>query len=159
MKNSGKPSALGMIPPQVYIYIIGIPVLVGVAYFGVIRPILKKTGVIDTPESKEMDLVNDKLWVGGYWNPKWYVNNGGANIDDNMAKRYAETVYDAIWGWGTDEEAIYGVFERLGSKGNISKVAEAYGRLYSNSSLVEGIKGDLGDEEALTLASKIANYN
>ena len=151
-------SALGMIPPQVYLYVIGIPVVIGFAYFGIVRPILKKTGVIDTPESKEMDKINDSLWSGRYWSPLWYKNNGGKSITEQQAVSYANIIKDAVDGWGTDEEAIYGVFEQLGSKGNVSKVAESYSRIQGGESLSERLKSELDDEEQLTLASKITNY-
>lgn len=156
--NSSKASALGMIPPQVYLYVIGIPVVVGVAYFGVVRPILKSVGVFKTPESKEMEKVNDSMWVGKYWSPIWHTINGGVTLSDYQARNYAKTLYDATWGWGTDEEAIYGVFEQLGSKGNVSKVAEAYARSYDNASLMETLKSELDSEEALALAQKITNF-
>ena len=164
VKGKGMPqgqagaSALGMIPPQVYLYVIGIPVLVGVAYFGIVRPILKETGLIKTPESKEMDKVNDTLWGGKYWSPTWYKTNGGVSLSPQQAKEYAEEIGDGVnYFWGTDEEKIYGVFERLGSKGNISKVAESYNTIYGES-LSERLKSELNDEEQLVIAEKITRF-
>lgn len=156
--GSGGGSMLGAVPPMVYVYVIGIPVVVGFAYFGIVRPILKKTGVLDTPESKEADKINDTMWSGAYWNPVWYKANGGVSINDSTAKIYAERLFDAVDGWGTNEEKIYGVFEALGSKGNISKVSEAYQRINDGESLMERLKAELDDDEALSLAQKISNY-
>jgi len=164
VKGKGMPqgqagaSALGMIPPQVYLYVIGIPVLVGVAYFGIVRPILKETGLIKTPESKEMDKVNDTLWGGKYWSPTWYKTNGGVSITPQQARDFAIRIREGVEYWlGTDEEKIYSVFESLGSKGNVSKVAESYNILYSES-MSERLKSELDDEEQLVIAEKITRY-
>lgn len=153
------PSVGSMIPPQVYIYLIGIPVVVGVAYFGIIRPILKKTGVIESPEDKEVEKINDTMVMGKYWSPSWYKANGGVSISEQQAINEANALVEGVdYFWGTDEEKIWGVFERLGSKGNISKVSEAYARI-NNESLIERLKSELGDDDLMVIASKISNYN
>ena len=51
MSNNNS-SALSIIPPQAWFYIIGIPVVIGGAYFLVARPVLKKLNVIKTKEDK-----------------------------------------------------------------------------------------------------------
>lgn len=151
-------SASGKIPPHVLAMIIGIPIAIGFMYFGVINPILKKTGLKDTAESKAEDKVLDLMLSGAYWSPRWYKENGGNDISLREAKDYAEQIEDAF-GWvNDDEKSIYGVFEQLGSKGNISMVAEAYARINDGDSLISRMTSKLNDSELFRVAVIISNY-
>ena len=61
-------------------------------------------------------------------------------------------------GWGTDEAKILGVFGSLGSKGNISKVAEAY-NIRHNADLLAHLEDELDTEDLLGIAQKISVYS
>lgn len=144
---------MSAIPPHVYLIVLGLPI----AYFGVVRPILKKVGIIDTAESKQEDKIIDKLKKGKFWNPSWYQSHGGVTITDRVADQWAKKIKDSFGTWNDNEEQIYSVFSQLRSKGNVSKVAEAYYRLYSTDLITE-LDDRMGDDELMEIAIKITNY-
>lgn len=165
--TGGGGNVASKIPPQMWLYIIGIPVAIGVGYFGVIRPVLKKFGVIKSQADKEFEKLNKDVERQGFWKATWYKENGGSTLSDSQARHFAAQLAKAMdgtgtWydvGWGTDEEAIASVFRQLGSKGNISRVAEAYNQMY-NKDLLTALKPDeLSEEEFTTYVSQpISQY-
>lgn len=73
---------------------------------------------------------------------EWFANfsgvssktTGGATIEDNIAERYAEQLYNAMAGMGTDEGAIDSVFRKLSNRADYNKVYNAFGkRQYSQT--------------------------
>jgi hypothetical protein len=159
--SSNNNSALSMIPPTAWFYIIGIPIVVGGVYFLVARPIMKKLNILEDKEDKEMDKINDNVKSQPFWTPNFYKKFGGDTISSTEAVNFANTLYRAtrggITGWGTDEEAIFGVFNSLGSKGNISKVVEAY-QIKHNSDLYTTLVDELDNEDMFEIAQKISLY-
>jgi hypothetical protein len=151
-----------MIPPQAWLYIIGIPMVIGGAYFLVYRPILKKLNVIKTKEDEAAEQVWNKIRLQPFWTANFYKGYGGDTITSQEAINYADTLYSAMkggfFGMGTDESAIFGVFGALGSKGNISKVAEAYNIKYK-ADLLNHIEEELDTDDLIEVGTKISVYS
>ena len=149
------------IPPQAWLYIIGIPIALGGMYFLVYKPILRKFNVLKTDE----DEASDKVWVEvkkqPYWDGNFYKQKGGNTLSNQEANDFASTLYQAMkggfFGVGTDEDAINGVFSALGSKGNISMVAEAY-NLTRGADLVSALDDELDEAERMAVVQKISTY-
>jgi|TARA_R110000822_G_scaffold47109_4_gene125154 hypothetical protein len=163
MSNNNS-SALSIIPPQAWFYIIGIPVVIGGAYFLVARPVLKKLNVIKTKEDEIADNTWNTIKLQPFWTANYYKTYSGDTIDQTEASNYAKELNEAMkgggWdlGWGTDEAKILGVFGSLGSKGNISKVAEAY-NIRHNADLLAHLEDELDTEDLLGIAQKISVYS
>ena len=135
--------------------VIGIPLL---AYFGIYRPIMKKLGIIEGADGKALTKVVDQMKGAGFWSPSWYKQNGGDTITDEEASIFAEKINDSFGVFNDDEEQIYGVFATLGSKGNISKVAEAYSIKYNFRDLYTDLEDYLNTDELANIAQKISLY-
>ena len=151
---------LGAIPPQAWFYIIGIPMMIGGVYLLVARPVLRKLNVLKTKEDEIAEKTWNEVRLQPFWTANYYKQYGGDTISSTEASNYAQTLYDAMKGgigWGTDEDAIYGVFSALGSKGNISKVAEAY-NIKFQSDLLNHLEGELATDEQMEVAVKISVY-
>jgi len=146
-----QPSVAGSIPIKVWLYIIGVPLLIGGAYYGVYKPLKKRLGGKEKGEEEALDRVNDISGRQTWWSRSYYttVNNGRKPLTEGNAKFYADQLYEAMkggkdWydlGWGTDEEQIYGAIRNIGSKAGISQVSEKYWNSYQSDLL-----GDLQDE-------------
>jgi len=167
MTGNNKQSALAMLPPQAWLYIIGVPIVVGSVYFLVVKPILKATNVLKDKHDEEIDKINDKVKKQPFWNGSWYKTYGGATLSDQDASMFAKKLIDAMgstsgWAnpnsWGTDEETIYGVFASLGSKGNISKVVEAYAISSNYKDLYTDLEAELDNEDLNQVFQKISMY-
>ena len=156
-------------------YLIGTPLLLGGVYLVVVNPLLKRFGLKDSAQDKELDKVNDLVEAQAFWSPSWYKINGGNTISKSYANAYAKQLYCAMFsgywkgcgngflgiggGWGTDESAIGSVFNALGTKGNISLVSERYSQVY-DSDLFTDLKSELdeGTEFADYVSKKISQY-
>ena len=152
----------GAIPPQAWFYIIGVPIAIGAAYFLLYRPIAKKLNIVKTKEDEVAEQTWNQIRLQPFWTANYYKSYGGDTITAQEAADYAGTIYEAInggfFGMGTDEDAIYSVFSILGSKGNISKVAEAYNIRYKKD-LLNDMEGDLNSEELIEVGTKISVYS
>jgi hypothetical protein len=144
------------------IMLLGVPIMIGGAYLVLINPLLKKIGLKDSAEDKLIKGLNEDVEAQGFWSPTWYKLNGGNTLVGAYADGYADQLYQAmrggITGWGTDESSIGAVFTQLGTKGNISRVAESYAQLHQ-SELLYDLKNELNDEEfALGVANPITKF-
>ena len=128
---------------------------------------MKKLNLLESKEDKEIDKINDTMKRQPFWNSNWYKTNGGTTISDTEASAFAQKLDDAMgktygwWRadkWGTEEEKIYGIIANLGSKGNISKVVEAYAIKTNMRDLYTDMENDLDDEELSKVAQKISMY-
>ena len=116
----------------------GIAVL---AYFGVIRPILKKVGIV---KSAEDILVINQGNIPNNANPfsSAFYKYGGAGtalLTVATADNYAKRIYNAM-GWLTDDEAaVYSVFRSLKTQSQVSFLAERF-RIKYGTDLLEFLK-------------------
>jgi hypothetical protein len=166
--GTSQPSVSGSIPPKVWLYIIGIPLVIGGGYFGVVRPILRKIGALQSPEDKAFDKVNDLVEKQPFWSRSYYltINNGVKPLTETQSTFYANELYDGMkggtWynlgtGLGTDENKLYGVFRNIGSKAGISQVAEKYYNTRQKDLLSE-LKDELSPEYMGTISQIISTY-
>jgi len=155
-QSSGGGTTIASLMP--IIWLLGTPIMLGASYLLIINPLLKRFGIKDSAEDKEISKVNDDVRSAPYWNPSWYKINGGDTLSDSYARMYAEKLYEAIDGWGTNESEIGGVFANLNTKGNISLVSEIYSNIYGRD-LLNDLWEDLDDTEFTQyVGSKIASY-
>lgn len=160
--QQGAPSGASLIPPQAWLYLIGVPIAVGAVYFILVKPLLIKLGA-QTEASKQADKINDQSKRQPFWTGNYYKQYGGNTLQTWEATAFASKLYDAMhgqWfgtGMGTDETAIYSVFNTLGSKGNISQVVEQYSLLHG-SDLYTDLEDELEPEELVEVNQKISLY-
>ena len=158
--QQGGGGMLGAIPPQAWFYIIGIPMVLGASYFLFMRPVLRKLNILKTNEDKLAEKIWKEVKLQPFWTANYYKSYGGDTISSQEASDYAKQLNTAMkggLGWGTNEEAIVGVFSALGSKGNISKVVEAY-NISNQADLLAHLEDELSIEELNEIATKISIY-
>jgi hypothetical protein len=153
------------IPPQAFLFLIGGALLVGGVYFIVIKPLMIKLGA-QTDAAKAADKLNDKVKSQPYWSGAYYKSKGGNTLKVHQAAMFARKLNDCMhewwslqtpFGWGTDEDCITGIFGLLGSKGNISMVAEQYAMMF-NTELYADMESELNEEELFSITQKISQY-
>lgn len=65
------------------------------------------------------------------------VDDSKASISDSQAKVYANQLFDSMNGYGTDEDTIKGVFEKI-TPDDFKKVYNAFGRKPYTSTIIGG---------------------
>jgi hypothetical protein len=111
--------------------------IVVLAYFGVLRPILKKVGIV---KSAEDILVNNQANIPNKENPfsPAFYKYGAAGtklLTVATATMYADRIYNAM-GWVYDDEAaIYSVFRSLQTQSQVSFLAERFKIKYGSDLL------------------------
>ena len=131
-------------------YFIGILVVLFVVY-----KILGAVGIIQT-RKKKLRLASEEkaetaLRATEYFDPNFLVGRmEGYAALNSVAAQHAQTLRNAIAGFGTNEEAIFAVFNRLKSKYNIAEVAYRY-KYHFNRDLLTDLLDDLNDAEQVTL--------
>jgi|TARA_R110002020_G_scaffold474816_1_gene707585 hypothetical protein len=146
-----------------FLYLFATPIMMGVGYLVFINPLLKKLGIKDSKEDKENETLVAQINGSPIWTPYFYQQEGGNTMGTPEARIYAERLYDAtrggfLWGAGTDEEEISGVFNSLGTTGNVSIVAEAYQDMYGES-LIDMLNDELDDDYFIIyVATPISKY-
>ena len=166
--GGGSPSFVGSITPKAWLYIVGIPLVIGGAYFGLVRPILTKIGALESKEDKAFDKVNDLTDKQPFWSRSYYltINNGAKPLTETQSTDYSKQLWNAMFagawynlgtGAGTDESKIFGVFRNIGSKAGISQISEKYYNT-RQSDLLEDLKSELDGEERATIGQIISLY-
>ena len=115
--------------------VVGITVL-GLAYFGIIKPILQTLNVIDTKEEKEGGKAEADLSRKAVMSPVLYAGNKPLiSISSGTASQLSSNVYNGKWGgWGglSDDEPLgVGGVTGAGSKVNISYVGHVFNKTYN----------------------------
>jgi hypothetical protein len=98
------------------------------AYFGVIRPILKKVGIVKTAEDllviNQSNLPNKvNPFSSTYYK---YAPTGTPLLKVADQNKYADIIYNAMGYLYDDEAAIYSVFRSLKSQAQVSILAERF---------------------------------
>lgn len=120
------------------------------AGFGIIKT-AKKTKA----KAEEDKAINDLRGVDQF-TPEILPDGQGYKNLSAPAQIYAETLRKAIRGLGTDEEAVFSIFSRLGSKRDITEIATAYRSKYDKDLLTD-LLNDLTDKEKAKLMLIINN--
>lgn len=110
-------------------------------YFGIIRPILKKVGIV---KSAEDILVINQSNVPNKDNPfsSAFYKYGGAGtklLTVAAADQYAARIYGAMGYVYDDEAAVYSVFRSLSTQSQVSFLAERF-RIKYGIDLLEFLK-------------------
>lgn len=114
--------------------VVGIVVL-GVAYFGIIKPILNAVGLTSSKEDRETGNIQENLTEEQVLSPLLYnQNKNKVTITSAKANTSAVNIYEAKWG-GTfglsdREEMAVGAITSAGSLVNVSYIASVFQNLY-----------------------------
>lgn len=137
-------SSFSKLPPMVQW---GIVIVVGIILFIVLRKLVKK--IIPTKTQKESKEV-----IESYESEKqsWQQKGEVASYTDSQYKAFADKLYKAMDGFGTNEPAIYDVFEQLKNNIDHNNLVIAFGVrgegwISDGHTLAEYITDDLGQEE------------
>jgi hypothetical protein len=130
-------SVANMMMRDVITKVVIIIVLVLLAYLLIVRPILKKVGIIESAEDKRKDKEQEQLATSpdSPFNPNYYkAKNAPHYLTRESAEQMADELNDAIpgfWkgfvsGWGDDENGVFGVLKKLQSKRQLSYLSEVF---------------------------------
>lgn len=130
-----------------------------VAYFGILRPIFKKTGLIQSQEGKENDLAETKFEG---WNPKYWKQISDKKIKATFIKAagaelLAKQINDAWRFLNDDEDEVYAAFRQLKTQVQLSQVSYYFSLLY-NKDLYNFLKDLLSDAEFNNVVKIINTY-
>lgn len=140
------------------LYVTGGALIIGIAYFGIVKPVFEFVGIKDSREDKENKSLIEKGSKSQYWSPSyWKENPGKLTYAEANYLQFAKNLYDATTGWGTNEEAIYGVFRKLTTAQDISRVADIY-FIRADKDLYQVLVDELDLEELATLQNIINNF-
>ena len=127
---------------------IKIGVIVG-AYFLILKPILEKLGIKNTPEEDEAEKRGQQAQISpeSAFSPTFYKTVKGAPlIKMAQAQQLASILNKSVSGslLGDDIGAIYNVFRRLQYKTQVSWLAKVYGDIYKRE-LINDLKNGAKD--------------
>jgi hypothetical protein len=125
--------------------VVGIAVL-GIAYFGIIRPVLKTFQVIDTKEEKKGKKDAEKLSRKQVLTSSFYKKNRGkVTISSGSAHTAATEIYNGKGTVWDDEDMAVGEITGAGSLVNLSYIAYTFYKVYGRS--MEGYLSYLEPED------------
>ena len=135
-KNKWTPIVLGVV-------ILGVA---AVAYFGVVRPILCKTGIATCSGDRRRKKIEEKLKNSDSFNPNFYQASK-ITMSHTQAKTIADKIEKALSG-ADDEEAVYGLLRDAKNANNLSLISFYYNQRHQQS-LVDNLIYDMSSEEEL----------
>ena len=107
--------------------VVGMTIL-GLAYFGIIKPVLDKVGLTRSKDERKGDRDEDKLSRKQIFSPQLYRDNKSKQtLGSGKANLLAYTIKRADkWGCCDDETLAVGSIKKAGSKVNISYIASVF---------------------------------
>jgi hypothetical protein len=141
------------------------------AYFGFIRPLLTKLGIIQTAQQQQtqqainqaLSSSTDNPFSPNYWKDmsKKFGKLKVWNASSNTSR--AKQIFDAMGYFTDDEPAVYKVFKELPTKVHVSFFAEKFAAIYKQDlfSFLKQGKGQLAqaglnDKELQTILDIVA---
>jgi hypothetical protein len=123
---------------QFIVYGVVAVVVLGVAYFGIIKPILNNLGITKDANDREADDIKDDVTRTQVLSDLLYkANKSKATISSAKANTSALQIYNAKWGgWGglSDKETqAVGAITSAGSLVNVSYIAYVFQQVYGVS--------------------------
>lgn len=113
--------------------VVGVAIL-GLAYFGIINPLLQFLQIKDTREEKKGKKDATKLSNSQVLSPDLYrENRDRVTLGSASAYDGARQVYEGRGTFLDDEDMAVGSITSAGSKVNISYIADAFDQLYGMS--------------------------
>lgn len=141
MKQKIDPNILLVIGGFVFVYFAG-------------RKIMQSFGLVSDPtESRNLT----QLEAENYFDPDYYkqfLANSPLVLTENDAKKYIDKLYNAYGIFNDDEAVVYGVFEALKTKSQVSWLSGKFFSKYGVS-LKEYLRSFLNDSEMAKVASII----
>jgi hypothetical protein len=146
---------------RITLIVVGGAIVIGIAYFGIIKPVFEFVGIKDSKEDKENKETVEQGLKKPYWNPNFWRNNPNRlSYPESKYVSMAQQLYDAtrggFFGWGTAEEAIYGVFRQLPTSFDVSKLADVY-QISHSEDFYQMLNDELDTEEFAILQTIINN--
>ena len=134
---------------------LGVVVLGTIAYFVVVNPLLKWTGLKDDKVDKTAKKEADKQKGAGYWSPNYYLDKQNRlTTNATRADALASSLKRKIDGFFSieDESGIYSQLSELKTFADLSFVASKYKKFFNEDLLTELID-DLNSEELMEVFS------
>jgi hypothetical protein len=131
------------------LYIGGILIVVFVIFKIMTGLGLIKTGAAKK-EDKDKKIAVQSVRDSEYFNPLTAQNANFKHYPVSLVDNAVQKLREAMKGFGTDEEAIFAVFEKLYNKFNICQLSAGY-QLKYNSDLVTDLMNELSESEVKTL--------
>lgn len=117
-------------------------IIIGGAYFLIIKPILQKLGIQQSPEEKELERLDTVKPSENVWSGAGYKFPAGALLLKNdVASKYAKQIYDAFGFFGDDEAVILGIFRALKTQSQVAWLAKVFKEKYKTDLLTFLQKG------------------
>lgn len=134
--------------------VVGLAV-VGLAYFGIIKPILNAVGLTSSKEDREAQQDTEKLSRKQVLSPLLYRDNKSKiTISSGKANQSAYNIYVAKGTFIDDESKAVGSITSAGSLVNISYIADVFADNYG-SSLESYLNSFLENEDWSTIENYI----
>jgi len=109
-------------------------VVVSIAYFGIIKPILNKIGLTKDKDDREGDRDEEKLSRSQVLSPTFYRNNRAKiSISSQKAYESATNIYMAKGTYWDDESSAVGGITGAGSLVNVSYISDRFNTIYGLS--------------------------
>lgn len=119
-----------------------------IAYFGVIRPLFKKLGVIKGEEEKTVDAFEANVaFDPNFWQKE---KSPAIGLKKDYAIKLAKQINDAFGVTGDDEASIYDVFKSLKTKFQVSMLSFYYSAVYKVD-LFNELRDRLSADEMLVI--------
>ena len=116
-------------PKNIAIVVGGVVVIVAIGYFGIVRPVGKKLGIIpDRAAIRKLNKIKD--YKG--FSPT-YARPSKVTISQDRALQLAILARDGYGTFNDDEGALYAVLQEAGSPDNLSTIAKRYQIRYKSS--------------------------
>lgn len=119
-------------------------------------PLLENTGLKDSKEDVTRQKVetqtgNKDYWRGSWWRlpPSQLPVKGVKSLivlKPSIGASYIQNLYSAMYGPGTNEEKIYGIFRQLKYKAQVSHLVSMYFDKYKID-LYQQLRSELSDAE------------
>ena len=134
-------------------YIIGIG-LIGFLYFAG-KGVLSKFGLLPSKNDQEIKQSLSTLANEDYFNPNYYARHLPAKIlTVSDGNKFSERIYNAKQLINDDEAAVYGVFQLLRTKTQVSSLANYFQSKYQKS-LLGFLQSFLNESELSNIATII----
>lgn len=132
-------------------------VIIVLGYLLVVRPVLKKFGVIKTAEDRAQEKQEATLStsLNSPFSPRYYQGKSNVMLTTRTAaEQIAKTIYKAMGFFNDNEEAVFGALRQLQYKTQLSWVADVFFQLYKED-MYQYIRNSLSDDE-MKIVNQIA---
>lgn len=127
--------------------------IAGLAYIGIVHPLLKAVGLFKSKEEKAQEQLaqQNATSTASPFNPNYYKGKpGAALLTRAAATSLADSLYSGLGFFNDKEATIYGVFRQLKAKTQVSFLADVFFQKYQRD-LYGYLSGSLDDAEMLTV--------